>query len=302
MERMIKKTKEQNVPKGEDLSKISLSTSILNSFAAGAFSGTCSTILLQPLDLIKTRVQQRPHESIWTISRHIAKTEGVTGFWTGVTPSLWRTVPGIGLYFACYHSMSSWISSTDSMTSVQSLIVGTMSRVFAGTILIPMTVIKTRWEAGGNMFQYRGQGILSAFKSIVKLEGARGLASGIVPTIVRDAPYSGIYLLFYNKFKQMSSVTEILDMNTRSIVQFSCGILAGAVATVIVQPADVVKTELQLKQQRVSQWSVIQQIHSERGFRGFFVGLVPRVVRKSLMSALAWTVYERVTQQMFYKL
>ena len=152
------------------------------------------------------------------------------------------------------------------------------------------------------MFQYRGHGILAAIKSIVKMEGVRGLASGLVPTIVRDAPYSGIYLLFYNKFKQLSSVSEIPDVNTRSLVQFSCGILAGAMATIIVQPADVVKTELQLKQQRTSQWSVIKMVHSQRGFQGFFVGLLPRIVRKSLMSALAWTVYERVTQQMFTKL
>jgi len=301
MERLIS-TKERTSTTNEGNCSSSISASILNSFAAGAFSGTCSTILLQPLDLIKTRVQQSPQQSIWKVSRTIAKTEGIAGFWTGVTPSLWRTVPGIGLYFACYHSLTSCISDTNNLTSIQSLTVGTLSRMFAGSLLIPVTVIKTRWEAGGNMFQYRGHGILAAIKSIVKVEGVRGLASGLVPTIARDAPYSGIYLLFYNKFKQLSSVSEIPDVNTRSVVQFSCGILAGAMATIIVQPADVVKTELQLKQQRTSQWSVIKMVHSERGFQGFFVGLLPRLLRKSLMSALAWTVYERVTQQMFAKL
>ena len=281
-----------------------LSTSVLNSFIAGAFSGTCSTILLQPLDLIKTRVQQSPKSSLRSISRDIIKTEGVRGFWTGVTPSLWRTVPGIGLHFSCYHVLTSHVTSDTCthLTSSQSLVIGMVSRVFAGTVLIPFTVVKTRWEAGGDMFRYRGQGVLSAMRSIVQVEGARGLGTGLIPTIVRDAPYSGIYLLFYNKLKQVSSVSELPAGHDKSVLVFLSGVTAGAAASVTVQPADVIKTEMQLRQQRLGHLEIVRIVYNDRGLTGFFTGLLPRIIRKSLMSALAWTVYERVTDRIIVKL
>ena len=279
----------------------SSSSSVLTSFLAGALSGSCTTVLLQPFDLIKTRVQQEPHSSVWSQARRVLHTDGPLGFWTGVTPSLWRTVPGIGLHFASYHLLSSQLShdgQPSSLSSLQSLTVGGLSRVFAGTVLMPMTVVKTRWEAGGGRFDYKGGGVVGAVRTIIRLEGVRGLVSGLLPTILRDAPYSAIYLMFYNNLKQ---VTTAQTDHKRSLQHFMCGLVAGALATVLVQPADVVKTELQLSQERVSHWRVVSQIYSHRGVRGFFVGLGPRVVRKSLMSALAWTVYERATSKMLTK-
>lgn len=280
-----------------------MATSVMATFAAGALSGTCSTVILQPLDLMKTRIQQSPNSSLYQAAQVIYKTEGISGFWTGVTPSLWRTVPGIGLYFSSYHSLSSFVTADNQpLTSTQSLTIGTFSRVIAGSLLIPITVIKTRWEAGGDTFRYRGLGMISALQSIIRAEGPRGLVSGLVPTIVRDAPYSGIYLLFYNRLKQTSFVTDIHDPNTRSLALFLCGLVSGGAATVLVQPADVVKTELQLKQRRVTQLEVARTVLRERGPGGFMVGLVPRLIRKSLMSALSWAVYERVADQMLNKL
>ena len=275
------------------------SRSLLTSFLAGALSGSCSTVLLQPFDLVKTRVQQRPHSTVWEQARQVARTEGLLAFWTGVTPSLWRTVPGIGLHFASYHLLSSLVSDGSPLSSLQSLTVGGLARVFAGVVLMPVTVVKTRWEAGEGKFSYKGGGVLGALKTILSQEGVRGLASGLLPTILRDAPYSAIYLMFYNKLKQLTAAQT--EHSATPLTHFSCGLLAGALATVLVQPADVVKTELQLSQERVSHWTVLTRIHSARGVRGFFVGLAPRVVRKSLMSALAWTVYERATSNLFTK-
>jgi len=279
-----------------------ISSPILRSFLAGALSGSCSTVLLQPLDLIKTRLQQSPNPKVWTEICHVAKVDGISGFWTGVTPSLWRTVPGIGLYFSCYHSLSSLITSQgERMTSFQSLLVGTMARMCAGTLLIPVTVVKTRWEAGGDKFQYKGTGMLGALRTIIAQEGARGLVVGLVPTIARDAPYSGLYLMFYNKLKYLMT-RDMSTMQNKQLTHFMCGLVAGALATTMVQPADVVKTALQLSQGRMGVMEVMADIFRTRGVGGFFVGLGPRVVRKSLMSALAWSVYEQATKKMMSNL
>merc|ERR1719500_766858 len=116
------------------------------------------------------------------------------------------------------------------------------------------------------------------------------------------------YVLYLNRGKQctLSAANRLHEMtsdpNTRSLALFLSGLVAGAAATVVVQPADVIKTELQLRQGRMTQVEVAKIILRERGVRGFMVGLVPRVVRKSLMSAMSWAVYERVADQMLNKL
>ena len=73
---------------------------------AGCASAGLTTLLLQPLDLVKTRLQEDRGARVATVVRAIVAEGGVRALWTGVTPSLWRTVPGVGLYFWLYHQLA----------------------------------------------------------------------------------------------------------------------------------------------------------------------------------------------------
>jgi len=67
---------------------------LLRSFIGGSLSASFSTVLFQPLDLIKTRLQTN------SSTRQLLRQVGLPGLWTGLGPSLVRTVPGVGVYFA----------------------------------------------------------------------------------------------------------------------------------------------------------------------------------------------------------
>lgn len=51
--------------------------------------------------------------------------------------------------------------------------------------------------------RYGYESIYSALRSIYHSEGYRGLFSGLTATLLRDAPFSGIYLMFYNQTKNI---------------------------------------------------------------------------------------------------
>lgn len=273
----------------------------LKSFLAGSVSGTCSTLLFQPLDLVKTRLQNASRRGVTnkgmvTLLVHVLRNEKLQGLWRGTVPSIMRCVPGVGMYFSSLHWLQANFGSDDP-SAFESVCFGVFARSFAGLTLLPITVIKTRFESG--VYSYGS--LAEALKMIYKTEGTKGLFTGLVPTLFRDAPFSGIYLMFYTQTKKLIP-PAVHDHVSAAPLNFGCGTIAGLLAAGITQPADVIKTKMQLypaKYCRVS--TSIACIFKETGIPGFFSGMVPRVVRRTLMAAMAWTVYEQVIRMMGLK-
>jgi len=299
-----------------------LANPVMKAFLAGSFSGTCSTVLFQPLDLVKTRIQnhqtsvsntsstassavtvtQKP--GMFQIVRHVLATERLPGLWRGILPSITRTVPGVGLYFGSLHWLKSGFGD-QKPSAIQCVLLGMTARSFAATVMIPITVIKTRYESG----QFNYTRMSSALVQIYRQEGIRGLSCGLLPTIVRDAPYSGLYLMFYTQLKQnvVPKFRNVLGFEEnlgalQAATHFSCGMLAGLLASLVTHPADVVKTKMQISPELYH--SIVhasKKILADAGPRGFLIGFAPRMLRRALMSSLAWTLYEDMMRRMGIK-
>lgn len=263
---------------------------VMKAFLAGSLSGTCSTLLFQPLDLVKTRVQQTgPSTSLVRVISTVVSQDSVRGLWRGLVPSLVRTVPGVGLYFSSMHQMKTSLCD-GRPTALQSALIGSSARALSGSVMIPFTVIKTRFES--RAFNYSSTA--HALSSILRTEGLRGLTKGLGPTLVRDVPFSGLYLMFYEQLKTWVP-EEVSGTQSSAAVHFSCGLVAGLLASLVTQPADVIKTRLQLSSgSGLRLTGAVLQIYRDRGLGGFTTGIVPRSLRRTLMAALAWTVYERM--------
>lgn len=269
---------------------------LVKSFLAGSLSGTCSTILFQPLDLIKTRLQtpvalgHKCPSGMLHVMVNVVRNEKLLGLWRGVAPSLSRTVPGIGVYFSSLHHFRTSLGSADP-SPLESVAMGAGARCISGATMLPFTVVKTRFESG--QFQYRG--VIHALVKIYKVEGVKGLFSGMSATLMRDAPFSGMYLMFYTQAKKAIKNSEVLENPSSPWVYFTCGIVAGCVASLITQPADVIKTNMQLYPDKFGKVrTVVLFVLKRDGPHGFLRGVVPRTMRRTLMAAFAWTVYEQI--------
>ncbi|KAF7730588.1 hypothetical protein EC973_001970 [Apophysomyces ossiformis] len=291
----------------------------------GALSGMTACVTLQPLDLIKTRLQQQrqdhlaflreakqkgllvaPHKStIYSTIRGIVQTNGVHGLWRGTVPTIVRNVPGSALYFCTLAEIREVLQRVRKSPSSspqwkqqkrwENLISGAAARGAVGYVMMPITVVKVRYES--NFYNYKSMS--QAFRSIVKNDGFRGLFAGYGATFIRDAPFAGIYLFFYEQTKSWTNAfVKSQQLAVANVaINLGSGVVAGAAATCMTQPFDMLKTRMQLKPNLYKYLiQAAQKVFREEGIMGFFDGISVRLIRKPLNSAISWAIYEEVVR------
>jgi len=302
-------------------------SSTASHFVAGLGSGVLSAVLLQPADLLKTRVQQSGATSLLATIREISKSpNSIRSFWRGTVPSALRTGFGSAIYFTSLNALRqnvarsnllrsigvleksgtpAYSSSLPKLSNLANLTTGAIARASAGFILMPMTVIKVRYES--NLYSYKS--ILGAGKDILKTEGLRGFFSGFGATAIRDAPYAGLYVLFYEQLKKRLSLFSQnvsipgerpvgMKGSTSASINFGSGILAAGLATAITNPFDAIKTRIQLQPKRYYNMAIAgRKMIRDDGLKSLFDGLGLRMGRKAVSSALAWTLYEELIRR-----
>lgn len=208
-----------------------------------------------------------------------------------------RCIPGVGIYFSTFYSLKQHYFQEGSPSAGEAVLLGAGARCVAGVAMLPFTVIKTRFESG----RYNYISVAGALKSVCQNEGPKALYSGLTATLLRDAPFSGIYVMFYSQAKK-ALPQEISSSSIAPLVNFGCGVVAGILASLATQPADVIKTHMQVSPALYPKTSdAMRHVYVKHGLSGFFRGAVPRSLRRTLMAAMAWTVYEQLMARMGLK-
>ncbi|GJE83976.1 solute carrier family 25 member 38 [Phanerochaete sordida] len=283
---------------------------------SGALSGFASGIALQPFDLLKTRMQQgdggvvgqKQKLRIIGTAREVVRTNGVLGLWRGTTATLLRNIPGVALYFTGLNQLRTVLSTSPYFTSMRksetnthgttlpkltsqgNLLSGAFTRVSVGFVLNPFSVLKARYES--NLYAYSS--LLGALRSMAR-GGPSELFKGFLPSALRDAPYAGLFIAFYEGIKHETNLLmpSSSPLHAAGVHSFSAA-SAGAIATMVTHPFDVVKTKMQVRSEQRYQglMQTVVTVWKQRGVPGFFDGAVLRLSRKVLSSAIGWAVYE----------
>lgn len=242
--------------------------------SVGGTAGLASCVLLQPMDLLKTRMQQERTPSQSAIPamqrlvrayRSVVQECGYRGLWRGTVPTIARNVPGVAAYFYTINEIR-WLvakwqipmlsisgvttmklsGSTSTMARLSStgnIITGALARVSIGLVLNPMSIIKARYES--NLFAKDAYPTLwASLRSLYRDGGIPGFFRGFSATALRDAPYAGLYLALYEQHKVWLGHLSHAGTGAWWVVSLS-GLGAGTLATVITQPFDILKTRMQ---------------------------------------------------------
>jgi len=199
-------------------------------------------------------------------------------------------------YFALVHQRSPPDNANASvlpkLTSTGNLLAGATTRVGVGLLLNPFSVLKARYES--SMYAYESLG--GAFVSIVR-QGPHELLRGFLASSLRDAPYAGLFVVFYEGIKREASyLAPPSSVSHSALIHSVSAASAGAIATMITQPFDVIKTKVQVRQEDRYHGFIktVRTIWQQRGISGYFDGASLRMSRKVLSSAIGWAAYEGI--------
>ena len=220
----------------------------------------------------------------------ITKVEGLSSLWSGLSPSLMITVPTVVIYLTLNDQLRTvfiqrYANLENSILTpiLASGLSGGLARIFTVVSISPLELIRTKMQSEKMAFKDVKKALIFTYKN----DGFVGLWKGLVPTLLRDVPFSAVYWMCYEQFKPR-------EFNLKETSQASA--LAGGMASAVTLPADVIKTRFQLElgengvKKRTRE--VVSEILSSQGFRGMFTGLIPRILKVSPGCAITITSYE----------
>lgn len=226
--------------------------------------------------------------------RHIFQTEGISGLFSGLSPTMMIAVPSTVLYYISYDLLlQKGREQIPECEAIVPLLAGTTARVIAASITSPIELIRTRMQGNPG-----AGGIINTFHHAIRSGGYQSLLNGLVATLARDVPFSAIYWTSYERLQQRCSRMEAELSLSRTQRAFACGAISGAIAATLTTPFDVVKTLQQVKipiasiGPNPSGAAVLKQIVATQGVRGAFTGLSARLARVTPSCAIMISCYE----------
>ncbi|XP_033727359.1 mitochondrial folate transporter/carrier-like isoform X2 [Pecten maximus] len=279
---------------------------------AGVSGGVIATLVLHPLDLVKIRFQV--HEgTVATVSRpryngimdaflQIIRKDGVTGIYRGVVPNVWGAGMSWGFYFLFYNSLKTWMQDGDSRLNLgpaKHMLAASEAGLLTLILTNPIWVVKTRMclqyekQAGSNQ-NYKG--MFDALTRIFQNEGFRGLYRGFLPGVF-GISHGAIQFMAYEEMKSQYNVyrDRHVDYRLKSLEYLVFAALSKIIAASTTYPYQVIRSRLQDQhRQYTGNLDIIRQIFRYEGWRGFYKGLFPSLLRVTPACCITFVVYENI--------
>ncbi|XP_024045554.1 mitochondrial substrate carrier family protein ucpB isoform X4 [Citrus clementina] len=161
----------------------------------------------------------------------------------------------------------------------------------ATAVTHPLDVLKVRLQ-----MQFVGQkgplnGMGRLFLQILKKEGPKSLYLGLTPALTRSILYGGLRLGLYEPSKY---ACDWAFGSTNILVKIASGAFAGATATALTNPTEVLKVRLQMNSSMKQSGSIaeMRRLISEEGIRALWKGVGPAMARAAALTASQLATYD----------
>jgi solute carrier family 25 oxoglutarate transporter 11 len=267
-------------------------------FITGGAAGMAATVCVQPLDMIKVRMQlsqgvgaARP--SSLQVARGILAQGNVLVFYDGISAALARQLvygtARLGLYTTFEKALKRRAEQHGYMYNFSQRALASIGAGGLGSMIgNPTEVALIRMQSDGlrpEAQRTRYRSVVDALIRITRTEGVGALWSGCLPTVIRAMCTNFGQLAFFSESKhQLQKHTSLSDRG-RSLVASAIG---GFFAAFFSMPADFVKSRLQSQSMQAGgrryrgMWHCCVQVFREerpatfyRGFPAYFSRMAP---------------------------
>jgi solute carrier family 25 oxoglutarate transporter 11 len=218
-------------------------------FATGSLAGMCATCCIQPIDMVKVRIQllagTAEAAGPLTIASNMMKNEGLSAFYTGLSAGLTRQVVYTGARLGLFDKFTAAVKEPGKplsfgMNAVCALSAGGLAALVGN----PADLSLIRMQADSMLPAAERAGYSNVFTAmglIVKADGIGGLMAGCWPTATRAMALNFGMLAFNASGKDFLQSQGV----TGAPLTFGASAIAGFFASFFSLPFDFVKTLMQ---------------------------------------------------------
>jgi len=285
-------------------------------FVFGGSAGMFATCFVQPLDLVKTRMQvcvvsDRSRPSSASVLMNVVKHEGFRTLYNGISAALLRqatyTTTRLGVYTNLFEKFSNPDGSPPSFFKKVSL--GMSAGACGAFVGTPTEISLIRMTADGNLPATERRNYKNAFDAIfriAKFEGVLTLWRGAMPTMGRAMVVNAAQLASYSQAKQIILQTGYMKdgmftlyVKDGMFCHFMASMISGLVTTIASMPVDIAKTRIQNmkmiggKPEFKGVFHVISNIVKNEGVLALWKGFTPYYFRLGPHTVLTFVFLEQ---------
>ena len=273
---------------------------------AGSLGGVVEAVALQPVDVVKTRLQldRAGHYrgGMVAAGRAIAREEGGAALWKGLSPFCGQLVLKYALRMGSNAFFLELMRDERGQLSTGARLGAGLGAGVAEALLVvtPFEVVKTRLQqqrgTQAALLKYRGP--VHTALTVAREEGGRALWSGATATTIRQG--SNQMSLFWGKAVCDAAFWGKSDGDGQMLTpaqSAASGFAAACIGPLANNPFDVVKTRMQAAGGgRYSGFAdCLLTVARTEGLPALWKGLGPRLARTPPGQAIVWTVSDRIT-------
>ncbi|XP_033185749.1 mitochondrial 2-oxoglutarate/malate carrier protein [Bombus vancouverensis nearcticus] len=276
-------------------------------FLFGGTAGMAATCVVQPLDLIKNRMQlSGTKTSTINVISSILKNEGALALYAGLSAGLLRQASYTTTRLGTYEWLSQLISKDSQPNFIMKVLIGCTAGCVGAFVGTPAEVALIRMTADGRLPIAERRNYKNAFNALVRIvkeEGFLALWRGTIPTMGRAMVVNAAQLASYSQSKEMLLNTGYFGNNIT--LHFVSSMISGLVTTAASMPVDIAKTRIQNmkivdgRPEFKGAVDVIIQVCRNEGIFSLWKGFFPYYARLGPHTVLTFVFVEQMRD--FYR-
>jgi len=283
---------------------------------AGTLGGLSLTFVGHPLDTIKVRLQTQPdkvrvYNGAMDCTIKTYRTEGIRGFYTGMSSPLVGQMAFRAVIFGTLGSTKRWLVRRRKggiLTYYDYVFAGGVCGFVATNVICPMDLLKCQLQVQrlnmdivpGYKAPYRT--LTGCARSVIQQGGMSACFQGWCPTALRETIGCAVFLGSFDIMKCKVAEAQgvaVVDLPFWAICVTSG--IGGLLYWTSVYPVDVVKSAIQSDSISLADrkykngWDATRKLYAEGGLRRFGKGYLPCIIRAAPANVALLATVDKVT-------